>query len=104
MSDVHANPKHRTNLNFDGGGGDDDDNKLIPEKFFSSDDGTVSVNIPEQTEFPSKNDASLLVPPTPPKTEPVVAMKEVKRRSLHAVPNLIEPRNLKSIEVLKCEV
>ena len=59
---------------------DDDDNKLIPSRnVFSSDDGTVSVNIPEQTEFPSKNDASLLVPPTPPKTEPVVAMKEVKK-------------------------
>ena len=88
MSDVHANPKRRTNLNFDDDDDDDDDNKLIPSRnFFSSDDGTVSVNIPEQTEFPSKNDASLLVPPTPPKTEPEVAMKEVKkRRSLHAVP------------------
>ena len=44
MSDVHANPKRRTNLNFDDDDDDDDDNKLIPSRnFFSSDDGTVSV-------------------------------------------------------------
>jgi len=74
--------KRKSSFNFEDDDDDNDDDVLVPSGiFFSSDDAIISANIPDQTQFPSREDAWQSE-----KTPEVIVEEIKKKRSAHAVP------------------
>ena len=88
MSDAREKKaKRKSSFNFD-----DDDNVLVPSGiFFSSDDAIISAKIPDQTQFPSREDVWQSE-----KTPEVIVEEIKKKQSAHAVPKSnrrVKPQN-----------
>lgn len=83
MSDAREkNAKRKSSFNFEDDDDDNDDDVLVPSGiFFSSDVAIISANIPDQTKFPSLEDAWQS------EKTPEVTVEEIKKKRLsHAVP------------------